>query len=175
VTAQEEQLISDLARQIQSAPPPQIDGDADHLIRSTIGTRPDALYILVQTVLMQQMALNQQQPSRFLPDQPQPPQYQDPQYPPQYQQPHGGMFSNFLHNAAATAAGVIAGDVVFDSLASIFGGHRGGGGGGFFGGSNFMDGGDQHVDQGGNDDSQFASVADRNQDISPDIDDERDA
>ena len=169
MTAQEEQLISDLARQIHSAPPPQIDRDADHLIQSTIGTRPDALYILVQTVLMQQLALNQQQPSRFLPDQQPPLQYQDPQY----QQPHGGMFSNFLHNAAATAAGVIAGDMVFDSLASIFGGHRGGGG--FFGGSNFMDGGGNTVDRGGNDDSQFASVADQNQDISPDIDDERDA
>jgi hypothetical protein len=165
MTDQERQLISELADRIQNAPAPQIDPEADNLIRRTIGVRPDALYILVQTVLMQQMALNQQRPASFLPDYQQPPQYQQqPQY-----QPQRGMFSNFLHNAATTAAGVIAGELAFDSLASLFG-HRGGGGSGFMGGGNDFYTGPGDTDQ----PSQFASFADDNQDISPDIEDERD-
>jgi uncharacterized protein len=59
MTDQERQMIEELARRIQSAPAPRVDGDADDLIRRTIGTRPDALYILTQTVLIQEMALNQ--------------------------------------------------------------------------------------------------------------------
>ena len=59
MTEQEQQLISGLAERIRNAPPPQIDRDAYDLIRHTIGTRPDALYILTQTVLIQEMALNQ--------------------------------------------------------------------------------------------------------------------
>lgn len=209
MTEQERQLISGLADQIKNAPAPQIDRDAYDLILHTIGTRPDALYILTQTVLIQQLALDQAkqqidqlqrqtpppvpQQSSFLPgnqgagnqggyagsgysgsgyDAPPPP-------PP----PGGGRFSNFLHNAATTAAGVIAGEIAFDSLASIFG-HRGGGyyggGGGFFGGG-IMPGsetivnnyyGDERGGDAGN--SRFAEAASQNQGISPDIDDERD-
>ena len=59
MTEQERQLISGLAERIRNAPPPQIDRDAYDLILHTIGTRPDALYILTQTVLIQEMALNQ--------------------------------------------------------------------------------------------------------------------
>ena len=58
MTEQERQLIQGLATRIQNAPPPQIDPEADELIRRSI-TRPDALYLLVQTVLIQDMALNQ--------------------------------------------------------------------------------------------------------------------
>ena len=58
MTEQERQLIQGLATRIQNAPPPQIDREADELIRRSI-TRPDALYLLVQTVLIQDMALNQ--------------------------------------------------------------------------------------------------------------------
>jgi len=169
MTDEERQLIQTLADHVRNAPAPQIDRDADNLIRGTIGTRPDALYILTQTVLIQEMAIGQakqqmeqlkqqatQPPANFLPNQPAPPQpsgyraggYQGsgyqrgdyapppPQQPPvQYvvdPQPTGGRFSSFLHNAAQTAAGVVAGEVAFSALSSIFGGH--GGGGGFFGG-----------------------------------------
>ena len=59
MTEQEQQLISGLAERIRNAPPPQVDRDADELIRRTIGARPDSLYILTQTVLIQEMALNQ--------------------------------------------------------------------------------------------------------------------
>ena len=59
MTEQEQQLIAGLADRIRNAPAPQIDRDADDLIRRTISTPPDALYILTQTVLIQEMALNQ--------------------------------------------------------------------------------------------------------------------
>jgi uncharacterized protein len=205
MTEQEQQLISGLAERIRNAPPPQVDRDADELIRHTIGARPDALYILTQTVLIQEMALNQakaqleqlrqqgvpQQQGSFL----QPgsyqggysaqTRYQDQGYapPPPPPPPSGGGFSGFLHNAATTAAGVIAGEIAFDSLASLFGHHGGGfgGGGGFFGGGGGISPGSETIinnygdDRGDRgDDSRFADAADQNQDISSDIDDERD-
>jgi uncharacterized protein len=205
VTDQEKQLISGLADQIRNAPPPQIDRDAYDLILHTIGTRPDALYTLTQSVIIQQIALDQAkaqidqlqrqaappapQQGSFLPGGApggwgQDPRYQGSGYeaPPP---PAGGRFSNFLHNAATTAAGVIAGELAFDSLASLFG-HRGGyyGGGGFLGGG-VMPGSETIVnnyygdERGGgavNDsgDSRFADAASQDQGISPDIDDERD-
>jgi hypothetical protein len=217
MTEQEQQLITGLADQIRNAPAPQIDRDANNLIQRTIGSRPDALYVLTQTVLVQQMALDQakaqidelrrqapQPESDFLPrSSPQGYQggyrgsnyqgsgYQSSQYappppqaPPLQQAPppqSGGGFSGFLHNVATTAAGVIAGDMAFDALSSLFGGHRGYGGGGFLGGgggetivNNYYEDGPRDRDSG--DDSRFAQAADQDpdQNISPDIDDERD-
>ncbi|MBV9505925.1 MAG: DUF2076 family protein [Acidobacteriia bacterium] len=184
MTDQERQMIEALAKRIQDAPAPQIDRDADDVIRRTIGARPDALYILTQTVLIQEMALTQAKAqidelkqrgsagassSSFLGSTPaergsqaggwgqesrgdrpggyrgssyQEPAYQQPQAPPpQYAPPSqpsgGGAFSGFLRNAATTAAGVVAGELAFSSLASIFGHHQGGffgGGGEFFSG-----------------------------------------
>jgi hypothetical protein len=205
MTEQEQQLISGLAERIRNAPPPQVDRDADELIRHTIGARPDALYVLTQTVLIQEMALNQakaqleqlrqqgapQQQGSFLGGggyqggYPAPARYQDSGYapPPPPPPPSGGGFSGFLHNAATTAAGVIAGEIAFDSLASLFGHHGGGfgGGGGFFGGGGGISPGSETIinnygdDRGDRgDDSRFADAADQNQDISSDIDDERD-
>lgn len=190
MTEQERQLISGLAERIRNAPPQQVDRDAYDLILHTIGTRPDALYLLTQIVIMQEMALNHaQSQGNFLPRQ-QPVQesrYQDSSYAsPPPPPPQGGGFSGFLHNAAQTAAGVIAGEIAFDSIASIFG-HRGGGlfggGGGFFGGgggygsetiinNNYGDDRGDRGDRG--DDTRFADAAGRNQDVSSDIDDERD-
>lgn len=201
MTEQEQQMIAGLAERIKNAPAPQIDRDADDLIRRTIGSRPDALYVLTQTVLIQEMALNQakaqieqlqQQPApppqpqgSFLHTQPsysgyQGSEYQGQGYAPPPPPPSGGGFSGFLRNAATTAAGVIAGEIAFDSLASIFG-HRGG----FFGGGGGISPGSETIvnnyydDQGGQgandrDDSRFADAADRNPDVSSDIDDERD-
>jgi hypothetical protein len=186
MTDQERQMIQALAKRIQDAPAPQIDRDADDLIRRTIGARTDALYILTQTVLIQEMALTQakaqidelkqrvasagESSSSFLGSSPsergtqaggwgqesrvhQPGGYrgssyqesgyqQPPVTPPQYAPPSpqpsgGGAFSGFLRNAATTAAGVVAGELAFSTLASIFGHHAGGffgGGSGFFGG-----------------------------------------
>ncbi|HWE49350.1 MAG TPA: DUF2076 domain-containing protein [Bryobacteraceae bacterium] len=189
MTEQEQQLISDLAERIRNTPVPAVDRDADELIRRTIGTRPDALYVMTQVVLMQQMALNQARNQIEALQQQRPAGggsflgsgYAQPEYPPQgYAPPPGygqpgyaqpgytqpGGFSSFLHNAVSTAAGVFAGEAVFDSLASLFG-HRGGSG--FFGG-----GGGQYFDDSQAGESRFAEVADQNQDISPDIEDDRD-
>jgi uncharacterized protein len=200
MTEQERQLISGLGDRIRNAPAPQIDRDAYDLILHTIGTRPDALYILTQTVLIQEMALNQakaqieelkRQPESysgvpqqggFLPGGYQGSSYQGSSYaaPPPPQQQSGGGFSGFLHNAAQTAAGVIAGEVAFDAISSLFG-HRGGG---FFGGGSGISPGSETIvnnyygdDRGdvrGDGDSRFAQAADQDQNISPDIDDERD-
>jgi hypothetical protein len=189
MTEQEQQMISGLGDRIRNAPAPQIDRDAYDLILHTIGTRPDALYILTQTVLIQEMALNQakaqidelKRQSGSYASAPQggflPGSYLGSSYAAPPPPPTGGGFSGFLHNVATTAAGVIAGEVAFDSLSSLFG-HRGG----FFGGgSGIMPGSDTIVnnyygdDQGqGGDDSRFAQAADQDQNISPDIDDERD-
>jgi uncharacterized protein len=211
MTEQEKQLITGLADRIRNAPAPQIDRDADALIRRELGSRPDALYILTQTVLIQEMALNQakaqiedlkqQQPQQggFLrQDQgggwggesrvQQPSGYQNSSYSQQPQQApasSGGGFSNFLHSAATTAAGVIAGEIAFDSLASLFG-HRGGGffggGGGFFGGGSGISPGSETIvnnyygdeERRGDGESRFAEAADQSQGLSPDVDDERD-
>lgn len=198
---QEQQMISDLAERIRSAPAPQIDRDADDLIRRSIGIRPDALYLLTQMVLLQEMALNQarariqqmeqgaQAPQTgFLPAQPGYPQggnsqpgYGQPQYAdPGYAPPRHGGLSGFLHNAATTAAGVLAGEIAFDSLSSLFGMGRGG----FFGGGGMMPGGETIVNNyyddprnpgsGDPGDSRFAQFADNSgQGISPDIEDDR--
>jgi hypothetical protein len=207
MTEQEKQLIAGLAERIQNAPAPQIDRDAYDLILHSIGSRPDVLYILTQTVLIQEIALNQAkaqiedlkrqsgyQPQQggFLPGSQPASSYQASPYQGSgYAAPppaSGGGFSNFLHNAATTAAGVIAGEIAFDSLSSLFGNRGGlfGGGGGFFGGGGggispgsetivnnyYGDSGD--ASGRGEGDSRFAETAGQEQNISPDIDDERD-
>ena len=199
---QEQQMIVGLADRIRTAPAPQVDREADDLIRRAIGVRPDALYILTQTVLLQDMALNQakariqeleqaMQASQqgFLRGQPAAqPGYQQSGYAqsayaqPVYEAPPRSGFSNFLHNAATTAAGVLAGEIAFESLSSIFGGHRGG----FFEGGGMMPGGEtivnnyygdqDHGGGGGGGESRFAEVADNSdQNISSDIEDDRDS
>jgi len=202
MTEQEQQLISGLAERIRNAPQQQIDRDADDLIRRTIGARPDALYILTQTVLIQEVALKQanaqlnqmssapQQPANFLPGQQQPPYYQQSGYAAPPPPPSGGGlfggggFGSFLRNAATTAAGVVAGEVAFDTIASMFGHH---GGGGFFGGGgmgispgsetivNNYYGDDQGIQGGGDgNDTRFADAASQDQNVSSDIEDDRD-
>uniref|UniRef100_UPI0025E41DF9 DUF2076 family protein n=1 Tax=uncultured Microbacterium sp. TaxID=191216 RepID=UPI0025E41DF9 len=50
-------LIVDLADAVRGAGPIQKDAEAARLIDQLIGTQPDALYFLVQTVLLQKEAL----------------------------------------------------------------------------------------------------------------------
>lgn len=59
MTPQERKLIDDLAARIAQTQVGQKDAEAEALIRQEIGSIPDALYILVQTVLVQTMALEQ--------------------------------------------------------------------------------------------------------------------
>lgn len=165
MTPQERQLLESLAARIANTPPPQKDPEADQMIQERIGSRPDALYILAQTVLIQEMALNQAngrlhelqqaqqnppQHTSFLgrlfgadPQYAQPqyapqysqPQYAPPQYPPQYQQAQ----PSFLRSAATTATGVAAGALAFEGIESLMHGFGGGGGnyGGNYGGGGY--------------------------------------
>ncbi|MDQ2898200.1 MAG: DUF2076 domain-containing protein [Acidobacteriota bacterium] len=57
MTPQERQLLESLATRIASTPVPEKDRDAEDLIRQRIGSNPNALYILTQTTLIQDMAL----------------------------------------------------------------------------------------------------------------------
>lgn len=59
MTPEEQQLLVDLAARIAQTPPVNRDPDADAFIRTHIGNRPDALYLMTQTVLIQTAALEQ--------------------------------------------------------------------------------------------------------------------
>jgi uncharacterized protein len=61
MTAQEETLITQLFARLKDVPAPPKEAEADRLISRGIAERPDAPYLLVQTVLIQDMALRQAQ------------------------------------------------------------------------------------------------------------------
>ena len=61
MTPEERQLLTDLAGKIAQTPPPPRDAEAEDFIRKNIGSRPDALYLMTQTVLIQNMAIQQAQ------------------------------------------------------------------------------------------------------------------
>jgi uncharacterized protein len=147
VTPEERRLLTDLAGKIAQTPPPPRDPEAEDFIRKNIGSRSDALYLMTQTVLIQNMAIEQaQQQIREL--QQRAPQsgypgaasgsflgQQQPQYPqqPQYAPPQPayapappasglgqGSGPGFLRGAAQTAAGVAAGALAFEGIRSLF-------------------------------------------------------
>lgn len=160
MTPDERDMLNDLASKVAQMAAPQRDPEAENIIRTKIGSRPDALYLMTQTVLIQNMALQraqqqiqelQQRPgqgqvaaggSSWL-GQPQSiPAQQQAAPPPQYSSPApssfggGGGGSSFLRGAAQTAAGVAAGTLAAEAIGSMFS-HRGG----FFGGNEFAGGG----------------------------------
>jgi hypothetical protein len=61
MTSQEEQLLKGLADRVNRTQVQDKDAEADQFIRQNIGSNPDALYILAQTTLVQEYALNQAQ------------------------------------------------------------------------------------------------------------------
>ena len=61
MTPQEHQLITELFARLKQTPAQAKDAEADQLIRQGGMEHPDALYLLVQTVLIQDMALSQAQ------------------------------------------------------------------------------------------------------------------
>ena len=166
MTPDERKLLEDLAEKFTKTPAPPRDAEAEEFIRKHIGARPDALYMMTQTVLIQNIALQNaeqrirdlearggvpaQSGSSFLGGQ----QYQAPQYqapPPQtpqyqaapqtvYAAPNPGGGSSFLRGAAQTAAGVAAGELLFSGIESLFS-HPHYGGFGGFGGPGFTGGG----------------------------------
>jgi len=124
------------------------DPEADAMITEALRTNPDAAYLLVQHAILSDQALHaaqtqitglQQQlssqgvspPSSFLGGSG--PWGQAPAASGAPQFVGGGPFSNqsglgnFLRQAGTTAAGVVAGDVLFSGLEGLFGGNRYGG------------------------------------------------
>ncbi|HMF76688.1 MAG TPA: DUF2076 domain-containing protein [Bryobacteraceae bacterium] len=159
MTPDERNMLTDLAKKVAQTPPPPKDAEAEEFIRTQIGRRPDALYLMTQTVLIQNMALEQAQAQiqdlqqqnaqsrpagggSFLGSQggysqssyAQPSAAPPPQYASQYAPPSGG--PSFLRGAAQTAAGVAAGALAFEGIRSLFS-HPGFGASGFGGGSEF--------------------------------------
>jgi hypothetical protein len=59
MTSQERQLLESFLDRIANTPAPQRDPEAEALIRERIGSRSDALYILTQTALIEDIALKQ--------------------------------------------------------------------------------------------------------------------
>lgn len=110
MTPQEQEMLQGLIQRVNQTQLPEKDFGAEEMLQQTLGKNPDALYILAQTVLVQQYALDQarrqleqlrqQQPQHstsFLgnllgrheeparpapPPPPPPPQYAAPQYVP---------------------------------------------------------------------------------------------
>lgn len=116
------------------------DMEADSLIHQAIDSNPDALYVLVQHAIVADQALQaaqqrinelQSQQNGYLAPQnqgsflgglfnhqQQSPSFSAPYFP---QQQQGGM-GGFLRNVGTTAAGVAAGDLLFEGIENLFGG-----------------------------------------------------
>src|SRR5262245_27631856 len=166
MTPQEQQLITELFARLKQAPAQAKDAGADQLIRNGVIENSQAPYLLVQTVLIQDMALSQaqhrvaeleqqladakaatsaepSQPTSFLgglfshhstppagpsgrTSQPTAPTSQPPAAAPT---PGAlgaaGASSGFLQAAAATAVGVVGGQLLFQGIQSMFGQHVG--------------------------------------------------
>jgi hypothetical protein len=112
MTPQEQQMLQGLIQRVNQTQLQEKDFDGEEMLQQTLGRNPDALYILAQTVLVQQYALDQAQnqleqlrqqqqaqpqrstsflgsllgrneePARSAPPPPPPPQYAQPQYTP---------------------------------------------------------------------------------------------
>src|SRR5437588_5847878 len=61
MTPDERKMLADLAEKIAQTPTPPKDPEAEEFIRKRIGSRPDALYLMTQTVLIQNLALQHAQ------------------------------------------------------------------------------------------------------------------
>ncbi len=59
MTPQEEQLLNSLIERVNQTQLQEMDPDAEALINQKLGPNPDALYMLAQTVLVQNIALDQ--------------------------------------------------------------------------------------------------------------------
>jgi uncharacterized protein len=61
MTPQEDSMLQDLVRRVQETQLTEKDPEAEQFLQQALGRNPDAIYILAQTVLIQNMALNQAQ------------------------------------------------------------------------------------------------------------------
>jgi hypothetical protein len=158
MTPDERTLLSTFLNDLAQARASGKDAEADGMIRQAFAANPDAAYLIVQHAILSDQALHAAQAriadleagrggSSFLGARPQstsvPPSA--PSYSPQPAYPpnaspfsSGGGLGSFLRSAGTMAAGVAAGDFLFEGLSGLFGGHRGFGfGGGPWGGGGF--------------------------------------
>lgn len=61
MTQQEQELLNGLMGRVNGTQLPSKDADAERLLQGALGNNPDALYILCQTVLVQQFAMDNTQ------------------------------------------------------------------------------------------------------------------
>lgn len=153
MTPDERILLSNFLRDLAQARASGKDAEAEGMIKQAFAANPDAAYLIVQHAILSDQALHAAQQriaelesgrgSGFLGAQPQPqPQPStavppsSPWGPPAGASPFssGGGLGSFLRNAGTMAAGVAAGDFLFEGLSGLFGGHRGFGFGGGWGG-----------------------------------------
>jgi hypothetical protein len=169
MTPDERVLLSNFLRDLDQARGGPKDSEAEAMIQQALQRNPDAAYLLVQHTILSDQALQAAQDriaqlerqggapaggGSFLGGgRPQPQSTSVPQYapqdyapPPQASSPFsmGGGLGSFLRNAGTTAAGVAGGEMLFQGLSGLFGGHRGGGG--FFGGGDYGYGGGAPVE-----------------------------
>jgi len=157
MTPQERELLTSLTDRLRKAPPQAKDREAEQMIADIVRERPDAAYLLAQTVLIQDYSLNQAQArvaelerqqaapadagggsflgglfggggGRAAAPQPAPQAAANPGPGAAQAGPWGGGGGSFLRSAAATAAGVAGGALLFQGIQSLFGyGHGLGG------------------------------------------------
>ncbi|QHN04608.1 DUF2076 domain-containing protein [Granulicella sp. WH15] len=97
MTPQEQQLLEGLIQRVEQTQLPEKDQEAEQLLRQSLGQNPDALYILCQTVLVQQYALEQAQKKIESLQQAPPPQQQNPEHHTSFL---GNLFGGAQHQAA---------------------------------------------------------------------------
>jgi hypothetical protein len=152
MTPEERNLLSNFLRDLDQARGGPKDSEAEAMIRQALARNPDAAYLLVQHTILADQALlaaqnriaeleDQRGPapgasflggraapaSTAVPTSAPPPQG----YAPPFASPFssGGGLGSFLRNAGTTAAGVVGGEMLFEGLSGLFGGHHGGFGG----------------------------------------------
>jgi hypothetical protein len=143
VNADERNLLQSFLTDLSNSPPITKDAEADAMIRQAVQSNPNALYLLVQHAILSDQALHAAQAQlaaqgggqgggSFLP-----PSYQQQSF--QSSSPWAGQggapvqsspfasnsgLGGFLRQAGQMAAGVAAGDFLFEGIENIFGGGR---------------------------------------------------
>ena len=134
MTPQERDLILAVAQRLRDTPLTEKDSEAERLIQAEIGSQPNALYLLTQAVIVQEQGLRHAQEriqhlesrqptasgflSNWLGGGSSPPpaaSYAAPSA------PGGSGVGSFLRTAAATAAGVVGAELIYDGLRHAFG------------------------------------------------------
>ena len=146
MTPDERTLLTKFLDDLDSARGGAKDPEAEAMIARTMARNPDAAYLLVQHTILSDQALQAAQarirelegrqgapPASFLGSRAQPQPTAVPPYAPAAPAAPspfstGGGLGSFLRNVGTTAAGVAGGEMLFEGLSGLFGGHRGWGG-----------------------------------------------